>query len=300
MNLYDTSVAVLQTVSLEQVIGKNVQLLVKRDDLIDPEVSGNKWRKLLYNIELATFQQRKGILTFGGAYSNHLLATAAACHKAGLHAVGVVRGEELHPESNENLKRCAELGMELQFVDRTTYSERNEPLAIEGWKERYPNHLLVAEGGHGFYGMLGCQKMWEELPADTDHVFVALGTGTTAAGLLVGLPDEAYLHAVPVLKGFDTAIAIRELLWQFYLDGEMVDQKMKQLVVHDDFHFGGYGKADSDLKERLRALQTDLDVPLDYVYTGKALLACLDFIQQSENAGKVVFIHTGGLHNAAL
>ncbi len=298
MNLYDTSVAVLQAIPLEQVIGKNVQLLVKRDDLIDPEVSGNKWRKLLFHIELAQFQQRKGIVTFGGAFSNHLLATAAACRKAGLQSIGIVRGEELHPESNANLKRCSELGMELQFVDRATYSERNEPLAIEGWKERYPDHLLVSEGGHGFYGMLGCQKMWEELPADTQHVFVALGTGTTAAGLLAGLPDEAFLHAVPVLKGFDAASAIRELLWQFYLDGEMVDQKMKQLVIHDDFHFGGYAKADDDLKSRMRALQTRLDLPLDYVYTGKALLACLDFIQQAENPGKIVFIHTGGVHNA--
>ena len=110
MELFDTSKSILQEIKLESRY-RNVRLLVKRDDLIHPEVSGNKWRKLKYNIELVLFQKKDGILTFGGAYSNHLLATAAACKLAGLKSIGIVRGEELNANSNENLKRCAELEM---------------------------------------------------------------------------------------------------------------------------------------------------------------------------------------------
>ena len=152
MALYSTELSELQELQAKQFVSKNVQVFVKRDDLIDKEVSGNKWRKLNYSIELANYQKKDGILTFGGAFSNHLLATAAACHKSGLKSIGVVRGDELTKDSNANLKRCHELGMKLIFISRVEYQLRNEKITQEEWKEDFPTFLLVPEGGANYHG----------------------------------------------------------------------------------------------------------------------------------------------------
>lgn len=297
-DLFDTSGSVLQELSDEDWQQRGIRVLVKRDDLIDQEVSGNKWRKLKYILELAVSQHKTGILTLGGAYSNHLLATAAACSKAGLKAIGLVRGEELTPESNHNLKRCAELGMELVFLSREEYAERYEKERQEIWKQRYPEYLFVPEGGATYHGLIGCQEIASEIPEKIDHVFVAQGTTTTSCGLLLGFPETTKLHVVPVLKGFDSLAEMRPLLYAFLLDEDTVNDYTKRIVVHNFAHFGGYGKIPEELKLFIRECQQNWGLPLDGVYTGKAFWALAEALKSTEfNGSTVLFVHTGGLRN---
>lgn len=299
MSFYSTAPSILQTLSSEQLNNWNVRLTIKRDDLIDTEVSGNKWRKLKYNIEHAQFYQKEGILTFGGAYSNHLLATAAACSIIGLKSIGVVRGEELSSASNENLKRCEALGMHLLFVARSEYDLRNEKEMIENWKTKYPSFYLVPEGGANFNGMVGCQEIWKELPKTTQHLFVAQGTTTTSCGVLLGMPENCLLHVVPVLKGFDVRSTMRQQLYSFLLDQEAVDEVLERVVIHDTHHFGGYGKKTSELEMFISKCKEAFDLPLDFVYTGKAFKALMDWLESRGDCKgeEVLFLHTGGLKN---
>jgi 1-aminocyclopropane-1-carboxylate deaminase len=300
MALYSTELSELQKLHAKQFVSKNVQVFVKRDDLIDKEVSGNKWRKLNYSIELANYQKKDGILTFGGAFSNHLLATAAACHKSGLKSIGVVRGEELTKDSNANLKRCHELGMQLIFISRVEYQLRNEKITQEEWKEDFPTFLLVPEGGANYHGLIGCQEIIQEIPFVPDHIFIAQGTTTTSCGVLTALSEQSTLHVVPALKGFDALTEMRTLLYPFYVDDELIDEKLKQVVVHSDAHFGGYAKSTPELITFKQAQQHAFNLPLDLVYTTKAFYALLKWIDQLEpfdQLQKIVFIHTGGLLN---
>ncbi|MBP5983372.1 MAG: pyridoxal-phosphate dependent enzyme [Fluviicola sp.] len=300
MQLYSTKLSQLQALTAKQFVDKNVQVFVKRDDLIDKEVSGNKWRKLNYSIELANYQKKEGILTFGGAFSNHLLATAAACNKSGLKSIGVVRGEELTETSNENLKRCAELGMQLIFISRVEYQLRNEKITQEEWKEDYPTFLLVPEGGANYHGLIGCQEIIQEIPFECDHIFVAQGTTTTSCGILTALPENTTLHVVPALKGFDALAEMKSILYPFYVDDELIADKLKQVVVHEHAHFGGYAKTTPELIAFKQAQQQAFDLPLDLVYTAKAfyaLLAWIDQLAPFDELQKIVFIHTGGLLN---
>jgi 1-aminocyclopropane-1-carboxylate deaminase len=300
MALYSTELSELQELQAKQFVSKNVQVFVKRDDLIDKEVSGNKWRKLNYSIELANYQKKDGILTFGGAFSNHLLATAAACHKSGLKSIGVVRGDELTKDSNANLKRCHELGMKLIFISRVEYQLRNEKITQEEWKEDFPTFLLVPEGGANYHGLIGCQEIIQEIPFEPDHIFIAQGTTTTSCGVLTALSDQTTLHVVPALKGFDALTEMRTLLYPFYVDDELIDEKLKQVVVHSDAHFGGYAKSTPELIAFKQAQQHDFNLPLDLVYTTKTFYAMMNWIDQLEpfdQLQKIVFIHTGGLIN---
>lgn len=296
--LFDSNQSVLQELQSEEWLKRGIRVLVKRDDLIDEEVSGNKWRKLKYILELALSQHKSGILTLGGAYSNHLLATAAACAKAGLNSIGLVRGEELTTESNHNLRRCHELGMQLVFVSREEYSERYEKERQEIWKQRFPEYLFVPEGGAMYHGLIGCQEIVTEITEKIDHVFVAQGTTTTSCGLLLGFPEETKIHVVPVLKGFDALAEMRPHLYNFLLDNETVKDYLKRVVVHNFAHFGGYGKMSEELLSFIRECREKWALPLDGVYTGKAFWALTEALKSPEfNQSTVLFLHTGGLRN---
>jgi 1-aminocyclopropane-1-carboxylate deaminase len=299
MSWLDTSVARLETIDFMHFSEKNIQVLVKRDDLIDPVISGNKFRKLKYILELAASQRKNGILTPGGAYSNHLAATAAACNRLGLRSAGLVRGEELTADSNANLKLCASLGMELIFLSRGEYAERDEPERQEIWKARYSDLLFVPEGGATYHGLIGCQELALELPADVTDVFVAQGTTATSCGLLLGLPESCTLHAVPVLKEFQSLHEMRRLLYPFLLDNDVVSDYLKRVEVHDRHHFGGYGKVTPQLIDFVGQIRRAHDLPLDTIYTGKAFFAMFEYLSRPDvHNRKVVFIHTGGLLNS--
>lgn len=298
MSWFQTDASVLQELHDPAWERRRIRVLVKRDDRIDPLVSGNKWRKLKYILELAHYQHKEGILTLGGAYSNHLLATASACEKAGLKAIGLVRGEELTADSNENLQRCAALGMELHFVSRDEYAERHEKERQEIWKQRFSQLLFVPEGGATYHGLIGCQEIWKEIAEPVDHVFVAQGTTTTSCGLLLGSAERTTVHVVPALKGFDSLAEMRQLLYPFLLDREVVEEYLERVEVHDHYHFGGYAKTTPELLTFIADCRTRLDLPLDKVYTGKAFHALVKELEQPRYDGStVLFLHTGGLAN---
>jgi 1-aminocyclopropane-1-carboxylate deaminase len=296
----DIKKSILQQIHTADWDKRGLTVFVKRDDLIHSEISGNKWRKLLYNIEESKHHKVDAILTFGGAYSNHLVATASACKLYGLHAVGIVRGDELTINSNETLKRCSEYGMQLEFVSRELYNLRND----YEWKKElhldFPNAMIIPEGGANYLGVVGCQEIWKELPSDINRLFVAQGTTTTSAGILLGAPENCKIHAVPVLKGFDSIAEMKKVLADFYLDEETEESIFQKLVIEFGYDFGGYGKYTVELLHYIQQIYSQHQLPLDPIYTGKAFFAMEKTIQQLDLKNEtIVFVHTGGIQGSA-
>jgi 1-aminocyclopropane-1-carboxylate deaminase len=297
--LYSTEKSILQEINLNRLNERNIRLFVKRDDLIDQDVSGNKWRKLKFNVEQAIYQKRSGILTFGGAFSNHLVATAAACNKANIKSIGIVRGDELNANSNETLKKCASFGMQLVFVPRNEYDLRYERIYKEELSNQFPNYYQVPEGGANFYGMLGCQEIVEEITIDYNHLFVAQGTTTTSCGILLGMNETATLHVVPVLKNYDSLTEMRQLLNYSIFDEELTEDLMSRVVVHAESHFGGYAKYTKELLQFIQDFYKETQVPLDPIYTGKVMHTLLEEVEKGNLDNQtVLFIHTGGIQGA--
>lgn len=292
----DIKNSVLQPIYSDEWIKRNLAVFVKRDDLIHPEISGNKWRKLLYNIEEAKQNKVHSILTFGGAYSNHLVATAAACKLNGLQSIGIVRGDELTTNSNDTLKRCSEYGMQLVFVSRELYNLRYD---YEWWKElqiTYPNSMIIPEGGANYYGVIGCQAIWNELPRNVNRIFVAQGTTTTSTGILLGAPETCKVHVVPALKGFDSIAEMKKVLAGFYFDQDILNELFQNIIIESDYHFGGYGKYTSELLHYIQTSYKQHKIPLDVIYTAKAFFAMEQTIQKLDLQNEtIVFIHTGGI-----
>jgi 1-aminocyclopropane-1-carboxylate deaminase len=294
--LYSTENSIVQELKNDFLSKHQVKLFLKRDDLIDKEVSGNKWRKLKYNIEQAISKKNDAILTFGGAYSNHLVATASACFKAGIRSIGIVRGEELSENSNETLKKCYEFGMELKFVSRQEYGLKGDSLYLKDLHLEHENCFIVPEGGANFYGMVGCQEILKEVDVQYDHVFVAQGTTTTSCGVLLSLPEDSTLNVVPVLKGFDAVAEMKQLLNYSLFDEELTEDLLQKVVVHSEAHFGGYGKYNEELLSFIQRFYSEFEVPLDPIYTGKVMFHVFDLIEKGEiNNTSILFIHTGGV-----
>jgi 1-aminocyclopropane-1-carboxylate deaminase len=294
--MFDVSKSLLQTLQLKKLNTQNIELFVKRDDLIDEYVSGNKWRKLKYNVEQAKTLKKSGILTFGGAYSNHLVATAAACQKSGLRAIGIVRGDELNANSNSILRQCADFGMKLQFVSRLDYAARNEKSYHEELNVQFPNYLIVPEGGANYYGMIGCQEILKETANDFDYVVVAQGTTTTSIGLALALPEKTTLIVVPVLKAFDALTEMKTLLGYTGFELSMIEDVMSKVNVLSEYHFGGYGKYTDELLDFMEQVYTETKLPLDPIYSGKALFALQDWaVKNAIHNKRILFIHTGGI-----
>lgn len=297
--MLDSSYSQLQEITYSMINTNGNRLFIKRDDLIDSEISGNKWRKLKYNIETAIQMKNEGILTFGGAYSNHLVATAAACSLSGLSSVGIVRGDELNAESNDTLRRCVAYGMELYFVSRSEYEFRNEKAYQEELSLKFSKLHIVPEGGANYLGMIGCQEIWKELDEHFDIIVVAQGTTTTSAGLLLGISENTKLWVVPVLKRFRSEEELISLFSRSGIDRVMISELMESVEVKDEFHFGGYGKYTNELLDFIEEFYSKTKIPLDPIYTAKAMYALVQEIKDKgiENK-KILFIHTGGLQGA--
>ncbi len=258
---------------------------MKRDDLIDPFISGNKWRKLKFILQDASMQQKNHLVTFGGAYSNHLLATAAAAAKNKLSATAFVRGEEV---KNEMLMLCQLFGMKLIFTSRENY--KNKPRLFAEHFKNDADAYFINEGGANEQAILGCAEIIGELPQQFDHIFCAAGTGTTAAGLLNGIQQHApstQLHVVPVLKGGEF---IRHEIEQYIRD-------LSNLQLHTEYHFGGYAKTTSELITFIKKFTASSGILIDPIYTGKMMFAINDLMQQNliSKDDKILAIHTGGL-----
>jgi 1-aminocyclopropane-1-carboxylate deaminase len=293
----DTSKSIVQKVQFFYEKTEPFSFDIKRDDLIDPVISGNKWRKLKYNIEKVKQEKYNGILTFGGAFSNHLIATAQAAHDNRIDAVGIVRGDELNANSNETLRSCEELGMQLVFISRDDYKRRHEKEYLSRLNVKFPNLLMVPEGGANFYGAIGCQEIISTMSQRYDHIYLAAGTGTTAAGMLSAIGSETTLHAVSALKGDFLEADIRKLLWSIVGDDEHATSLMKNLDLNTSSHCGGYGKTTNELFDIIRSFHKQTQIALEPIYTGKVLFAMIEDIKSGiiKSDQNVLMIHTGGL-----
>lgn len=277
------------------------QLWIKRDDLTDPFISGNKWRKLKYILKDAVSSGKSHLVTFGGAYSNHLVATAAAAARASFQSTAFIRGEMVN---NEILLLCKLYGMQLIFTDRDSYRDKT------GLFERYfkndPDALFIDEGGAGVLGVKGCEEIIHELPENTEHIFCAAGTGTTAAGLLSGLiksNNKASLHVIPVLKEKNYIseqilhlLAMTEKTAINNLEDKEQNYK-DRLNIHQDYHFGGYAKVSDALLIFMKEFIHSTGIMVDPVYTAKLFYAIDDLSKKGkiDKDSKIVALHTGGL-----
>lgn len=295
-----TSKSVLQQIEHPMFSKRSIKLYVKRDDLIHEEVSGNKWRKLKYNFEQFKVSKKAQILTFGGAFSNHLLATASACNMLKTPCAGIVRGEELNEKSNSVLSRCSELGMKLQFITRMEYGMRYDKEYLEEISLENPNSFIIPEGGANYLGIIGCQEIMNEVAIDVDEVFIAQGTSTSSCGLLLSNKTKS-LHVVPALKGYESILEMKTLLEKTGVEKELISDLLKKVTVHSDSHFGGYAKVTDELTQFIEMVNTEMNLPLDKIYTSKAFFALISAVERGELDHKtVLFIHTGGLYNSNL
>jgi 1-aminocyclopropane-1-carboxylate deaminase len=270
---------------IHQISFQGQSFFLKRDDLIDPFISGNKWRKLKYILKEASELQKTQLVTFGGAYSNHLLATAAAAAKHQLKATAFVRGEEV---TNEMLTLCQLFGMELRFVDRESY--KNKTALYQKYFVENPDSYFINEGGAGEAAVKGCAEIIDELSEPFDHIFCAAGTGTTAAGLLRGINRhqlQTELHVVPALKGSD------------FIKDEIAtyEKNLFKLQLHTEYHFGGYAKTPPELLQFIKAFTSSTGILLDPIYTAKMCYAILDLLAKGRISkdAKILAIHTGGM-----
>lgn len=280
----------IEKFSFRKSNNKDLELFVKRDDLIHNYISGNKIRKLNQNIFSFYKNKCKKLVTFGGAFSNHLLATASMSYELGIPCIGIVRGEELNAKSNFILSKCDSLGMKLEFVSRTNFLEQKKMSGLLV-KDGIPT-WFVPEGGANLEGIEGCKEIVSENEEIFDYYVVAQGTTTTSIGIALALPPSAKIIVVPVLKGFNSKSEMKSVLNNVDLWNVIKDK----IIVLDDFHFGGYAKSTNELREFISEINKINEMQIEEVYTGKALYALKNYLENNfVKNKKVLFIHTGGI-----
>lgn len=256
--------------------------------MIHPEIMGNKWRKLKYNLITIKNRGLNAIVTMGGAYSNHIAATAAAAKENNLSSVGIIRGEELNKESNPTLEFASGKGMAFDFVDRSSFRIiRENPESV---KERYPNHYFLPEGGTNELAIQGCEEIVDEIDIEFDALVTPIGTGGTFAGVLKASKNRHKIIGVSSLKGNFIHDEIQNLLRKYQI-------QYANYQIIDGYHFGGYGKTNHELIDFINYFKENLDISLDPIYTGKTFFAVWDMIKSNkfEKNLKIVILHTGGL-----
>jgi 1-aminocyclopropane-1-carboxylate deaminase len=270
--------------TIDQVSGffqTTLDVSVLRLDKIHPVISGNKWFKLRYYLEDAKAKGKKSILTFGGAWSNHIIATATAGKIKGFNTIGIIRGEEPAIFSPTLLNARAQ-GMQLVFIPRNEYSEKNIPAEY-----RTDDHYLIHEGGYGDLGAAGAATILDGLTENYTHYCCAAGTGTTAAGI-ANAAKEKQVIAISVLKNNRN---LKEMIKALLASGVAAPE-----LLHD-YHFGGYSKYQPALLEFMNELYKHMQIPTDFVYTGKLFYAVRDLIQKNffPSGSRILLIHSGGL-----
>ena len=263
-----------------------VRLLIKREDLNHKWVSGNKWWKLKYNLAEALALNAETLITYGGAFSNHICATAAAAKEVGLKSIGFIRGEENLP-LNQVLAFARDYGMKLHYIPRSAYrtkSSENDHL------KKFQNYYLIPEGGSNALAVKGVKEFAESLPEPFDYVCCSVGTGGTLAGLVEGLPSKKKIIGFPVLKGAEFLVAdIRNLI--------SVNKENTNWHLMFEYHFGGYAKSNEELNRFLNEFNSYHPVPLEKIYTGKMMAGIYDLLKKGffERGSTILAIHTGGL-----
>lgn len=269
-----------------------LQLSVKREDLLHPHISGNKWRKLKYNLLSAKETEADTLLTFGGAYSNHIAAVAAAGREWGFRTIGIIRGEE-HKTLNPTLHFAQEQGMQLQYMSRETYREKHSPEVIDSLKEAFGPFFMIPEGGSNALAVKGCAEITDDFERGSyDFVCAPCGTGGTLAGLLAGMNRRGQVLGFPALKGGSFLKKDIDSLTDAY-NGEIYHNY--QLIT--DYHFGGYAKWKPELINFINIFHDVTGVQLDPVYTGKMFYGLYDLARKHyfKPGSKILAIHTGGL-----
>jgi 1-aminocyclopropane-1-carboxylate deaminase len=264
-----------------------ITLHIKREDLIHPFISGNKFRKLKYNLLKAKEEKKTKLLTFGGAFSNHIAAVAFAGMENNFETIGIIRGDELESQIYENptLLFAQECGMKFQFVSREEYQNKTTDLFIEKLKNIYYDFYLIPEGGANLLAVKGCEEILTEKDSQFSHICCSIGTGGTISGLINSAQLYQKIIGFPSLKGDFLSDDIRKFAvksnWEFVTD----------------YHFGGYGKINEELVRFINDFYHQTKIPLDPIYTGKMMFGIVDLIQKGyfPKGSKILAIHTGGL-----
>jgi 1-aminocyclopropane-1-carboxylate deaminase len=274
-----------------------IRLLVKREDLNHPSVSGNKWWKLKYNLSEAAKEQYDTILTFGGAYSNHIYATAAAAASLGLKAIGIIRGEQTEP-LNSTLAFAQKQGMHLHYVSRGAYKMKTSDDFMNNLRSHFGRFYLIPEGGSNQLAVKGCAEFAtrELSKLDFDHLVLPVGTGGTMAGIISGLNTGKNIIGIPVLKGGDF---LTSDIHQMIKDNRGTSFTNWKLLT--GYHGGGYANITSSLLSFIHEMKNAFDVPLDPVYTGKLFWAVLKEVEAGsfQRGSTILVLHTGGLQGAS-
>ena len=278
--------SVNEKITLE--LPNNIELFIKREDKLHPIISGNKFRKLKYNLAEAKKQNHTTLVTFGGAFSNHILAVAGAGFEFGFKTIGVIRGEELENKINENptLQKAKQLGMQFYFVSRTVYREKETISFIKHLQEKFGRFFLIPEGGTNQLAIKGCEEILTNFDKTYfTHIACAIGTGGTISGLINSSNKNQQVIGFSSLKGSFLSDVIRNFA-----------SKTNWNSI-EEYHFGGYGKVTNELIQFLNSFFLQTNIPLDPIYTGKMVFGVLDLINKDyfpENS-KILMIHTGGL-----
>ncbi len=282
--------SIAQQVPDQHIEYRHQRISIKRLDLIHPQISGNKFFKLKYNLLAARQQGFEKVLTFGGAYSNHIAATAFATHKFGFQSLGMIRGEELAQRPfNPTLATAQQFGMQLEFISRNAYRQKDQPDFLQHLQQQYPDFYLIPEGGTNALAVQGCREILTAEDAQFDLICCAVGTGGTFAGLIEASQQHQQLLGFSALKG------------------DFLTQEVAQLTtkrnwrILDNYCCGGYAKTTPELIQFIQSFEQRYNIPLEQVYTGKMLRGIFDLIDQDKIGPdqKILLIHTGGLQGRA-
>ncbi len=277
-----------QQIQLSILQEKEVELWLKREDLIHPYVSGNKFRKLKYNLQEAKEQKKTQLLTFGGAFSNHILATAVAGNLTGFKTVGIIRGEELKNNINENsiLQKAQDNGMQFHFVSRSEYREKTQPQFLSELTQKFGDFYLIPEGGTNELAVKGCEEILIVQDFEFDYICSCVGTGGTISGLIRSAKPQQQILGFPALKGNFLNNEIKTWAKNYH---------NWQLVAN--YHFGGYAKYSEELICFINDFKEKTNIALDPIYTGKMVFGIVDMIKKDffKKGTKIVAIHSGGI-----
>ncbi len=281
-----------QQVILKELEEFEISLFMKREDQIHPFISGNKYRKLKYNVLKADEQNTQTLLTFGGAYSNHISAVAFAGKEFGFKTIGIIRGDELGRDldltlgQNITLRLAYDHGMKFKFVSRSDYRYKHTPEFIEELKNEFDDFYLVPEGGTNDLAVKGCKEILKDDDGVFDVICCAIGTGGTISGIINSVNKDQKVLGFPALK---------ENFLHKEIEKYTTDDKNCSLIR--DYHFGGFGKVSVELITFINNFKKETGIPLDPIYTGKMMFGIVDMIKKGifKKGTKILAIHTGGL-----
>jgi 1-aminocyclopropane-1-carboxylate deaminase len=276
---------------IQKIEYQGVSIYIKRDDLIDDLVNGNKFRKLIGTLNFLHSNEDSKILTFGGAYSNHIHAVAAAGEKFGFETVGIIRGEELNKSSSETLRFADEMGMQLKFISRSDYAQKDSIEFTKKLKLEFPHHFFLPEGGTCMFSDIGIDGMMNEilLQIIPDYVCCPVGTGGTVRGILA---SSAYKNKVIGFSAIKKPSQIKEHLFK-----KLGLQIENRFILTDEFVGGGYAKISEHDYNFVSSFEQKYQIPIEYIYSGKMFRGIFTMIERGffKKTDKIVAIHTGGI-----